>query len=223
MSEAALECIERSTGADVKASVIWLHGLGADGNDFVPIVQELNLQGCPAIRFIFPSAPVIPVTVNGGYSMRAWYDILGADLIEREDSKGIRTSARLIEALIAREEMRGIAASKIVVAGFSQGCAMALHTGLRHAQKLGGLIALSGYLPLANSLDAERSMANASTPIFMAHGLMDPVVPIDRAEASRAMLLAFGYQVDWQTYPMQHGVHPDEVDAIGMFLRSILA
>ena len=193
MSEAALECIERSTGADVKASVIWLHGLGADGNDFVPIVQELNLQGCPAIRFIFPSAPVIPVTVNGGYSMRAWYDILGADLIEREDSKGIRTSARLIEALIAREEMRGIAASKIVVAGFSQGCAMALHTGLRHAQKLGGLIALSGYLPLANSLDAERSMANANTPIFMAHGLMDPVVPIDRAEASRAMLLAFGY------------------------------
>ena len=223
MSEAALECIERSTGADVKASVIWLHGLGADGNDFVPIVQELNLQGCPAIRFIFPSAPVIPVTVNGGYSMRAWYDILGADLIEREDSKGIRTSARLIEALIAREEMRGIAASKIVVAGFSQGCAMALHTGLRHAQKLGGLIALSGYLPLANSLDAERSMANANTPIFMAHGLMDPVVPIDRAEASRAMLLAFGYQVDWQTYPMQHGVHPDVLDAIGMFLRSILA
>lgn len=223
MSEAALECIERSTGADVKASVIWLHGLGADGNDFVPIVQELNLQGCPAIRFIFPSAPVIPVTVNGGYCMRAWYDILGADLIEREDSKGIRTSARLIEALIAREEMRGIAASKIVVAGFSQGCAMALHTGLRHAQKLGGLIALSGYLPLANSLGAERNVANANTPIFMAHGLMDPVVPIDRAEASRAMLLALGYQVDWHTYPMQHGVHPDEVDAIGKFLRSVLA
>lgn len=223
MSEEPLECIELSTGTDIAASVIWLHGLGADGNDFVPIVQELNLEGCPAIRFIFPSAPVIPVTINGGYQMPAWYDILGADLIAREDSKGIRTSARQIEKLIEKEEDRGIASTNIILAGFSQGCAMVLHTGLRYPKKLGGLVALSGYLPLASSLGAERSTVNTTIPIFMAHGLMDSVVPISRAEVSRQILLSLGYSVDWHTYPMQHSVHPEEIRAIGMFLQSALS
>ena len=223
MSEEPLECIELSTGTDIAASVIWLHGLGADGNDFVPIVQELNLEGCPAIRFIFPSAPVIPVTINGGYQMPAWYDILGADLIAREDSKGIRTSARQIEKLIEKEEDRGIASTNIILAGFSQGCAMVLHTGLRYPKKLGGLVALSGYLPLASSLGAERSTVNATIPIVMAHGLMDSVVPISRAEVSRQILLSLGYSVDWHTYPMQHSVHPEEIRAIGMFLQSALS
>jgi len=223
MSEELLECIELSTGTDIAASVIWLHGLGADGNDFVPIVQELNLEGCPAIRFIFPSAPVIPVTINGGYQMPAWYDILGADLIAREDSKGIRTSARQIEKLIEKEEDRGIASTNIILAGFSQGCAMVLHTGLRYPKKLGGLVALSGYLPLASSLGAERSTVNTTIPIFMAHGLMDSVVPISRAEVSRQILLSLGYSVDWHTYPMQHSVHPEEIRAIGMFLQSALS
>ena len=223
MSEELLECIELSTGTDIAASVIWLHGLGADGNDFVPIVQELNLEGCPAIRFIFPSAPVIPVTINGGYQMPAWYDILGADLIAREDSKGIRTSARQIEKLIEKEEDRGIASTNIILAGFSQGCAMVLHTGLRYPKKLGGLVALSGYLPLASSLGAERSTVNATIPIFMAHGLMDSVVPISRAEVSRQKLISLGYSVDWHTYPMPHSVHPEEIRAIGMFLQSALS
>lgn len=223
MSEEPLECIELSTGTDIAASVIWLHGLGADGNDFVPIVQELNLEGCPAIRFIFPSAPMIPVTINGGYQMPAWYDILGADLIAREDSKGIRTSARQIEKLIEKEEDRGIASTNIILAGFSQGCAMVLHTGLRYPKKLGGLVALSGYLPLASSLGAERSTVNTTIPIFMAHGLMDSVVPISRAEVSRQILLSLGYSVDWHTYPMQHSVHPEEIRAIGMFLQSALS
>ncbi|MBX7230204.1 MAG: carboxylesterase [Burkholderiaceae bacterium] len=222
MSEDSLECIELSTGTDIAASVIWLHGLGADGNDFVPIVQELDLNGCPAIRFIFPSAPVIPVTINGGYQMRAWYDILGADLIEREDSKGIRTSALQIEKLIEKEEKRGIASTHIILAGFSQGCAMALHTGLRYPKKLGGLVALSGYLPLASLLGSERSAANTTTPIFMAHGLMDSVVPISRAEASRQILMSLGYSVDWHTYPMPHSVHPEEIKAIEIFLQAAL-
>ena len=222
MSEDSLECIELSTGTDIAASVIWLHGLGADGNDFVPIVQELNLEGCPAIRFIFPSAPVIPVTINGGYQMPAWYDILGADLIAREDSKGIRTSARQIEKLIEKEEDRGIASTNIILAGFSQGCAMVLHTGLRYPKKLGGLVALSGYLPLASSLGAERSTVNTTIPIFMAHGLMDSVVPISRAEASRQILMSLGYSVDWHTYPMPHSVHPEEIKAIEIFLQAAL-
>lgn len=204
------------------AAVIWLHGLGADGNDFAPLVPQLDLAGCPAIRFIFPHAPSIPVTLNGGYVMPAWYDIMGTPTARVEDGPGIRKSAQAIEALIAQETGRGIAPGRIVLAGFSQGCAMALHTGLRHAQPLAGIIALSGYLPLADSVPAERSAANQTTPIFMAHGTADPMVILPRAEASRDVLARLGYAVQWHTYAMPHSVHPQEVADISRFLQTVL-
>ena len=163
------------------------------------------------------------MSINNGYVMPAWYDILTADLVRREDPAGIHTSAVAIEALIAHEVARGIQPANIVLAGFSQGCAMALHTGLRHSEKLAGIMALSGYLPLADSVAAERSPANANTPIFMGHGTQDPVVQLPRAEASRDALKALGYTVDWHTYPMPHSVHPQEVADIGAFLRKVLA
>jgi phospholipase/carboxylesterase len=166
---------------------------------------------------------MMPVTINDGYVMRAWYDILGTDLVRREDEAGIRNSAQHIEALIAREKARGVASQHIALAGFSQGCAMTLFTGLRHSEPLAGLIALSGYLPIADKTAGEAHAANKATPIFMAHGTHDPVVPIDRAEASRAALQALGYTIQWQSYPMQHGVHPDEIDAIAEFLKAIFA
>ncbi len=215
--------IETSTGADPVAAVIWLHGLGADGNDFAAIVPELDLSGCPPIRFVFPHAPSIPVTLNGGYVMPAWYDILGSEMQKREDEAGIRRSALAIEALIARELERGIAPERIVLAGFSQGCAMVLHTGLRYRARLGGIMALSGYLPLAGSLALQASAANRQLPIFMAHGTADPMIVLARAEASRDALLAAGYPVQWHTYPMQHSVHPRELQDIGRFLQSVLA
>jgi phospholipase/carboxylesterase len=222
MSSGSLETIELQTAPNPSASVIWLHGLGADGNDFVPLVPELNLTGCAPIRFVFPNAPVMPVTINGGYRMRAWYDILGADLVRREDDAGIHKSAMLLENLIARETARGIKAQHIVLAGFSQGCAIALHTGLRHGEQLAGIIGLSGYLPLADTVAAERSANNLQTPIFMAHGTADSVVPLARAKASLNQLQSLGYTIDWHLYPMQHSVHPDEVVAIGAFLRRVL-
>ena len=218
-----LETVEQQTGASPEWSVIWLHGLGADGNDFAPLAPQLDLAGCQPIRFIFPHAPSIPVTINNGYVMPAWYDILSPDLVRREDPAGIHTSALAIEALMAHEVARGIAPANIVLAGFSQGCAMALHTGLRHADTLAGIMALSGYLPLADSVAAERSPANAHTPIFMGHGTQDPVVQLPRAEASRDALKTLGYAVDWHTYPMPHSVHPQEVADIGKFLRKVLA
>lgn len=205
------------------AAVIWLHGLGADGHDFAAIVPQLDLSGCRPIRFIFPHAPSMPVTINGGYVMPAWYDIMVADLVRREDAAGIRQSALAIEALIAQEVARGIAPEHIVLAGFSQGCAMALHTGLRHEQTLAGIMALSGYLPLADSLASERSATNQSTPIFMAHGTADPVVVIGRAEASRDVLATLGHAVQWHTYPMPHSVHPREVADISAFLQAVLS
>ncbi|MFM2400100.1 MAG: hypothetical protein RL341_2257 [Pseudomonadota bacterium] len=220
--QSLLECVEVETAPNPTAAVIWMHGLGADGNDFVPIVREFAMAGCPPIRFVFPHAPTMPVTINGGYVMRAWYDIFGADLVRREDESGIRQSAAQIEALIAREKARGLAGDRIVLAGFSQGCAMTLFTGLRHAQPLAGLIALSGYLPIAEKTAAERSSVNQNTPIFMAHGTHDGVVPIGRAEASRDALTRLGYAVQWHSYPMQHGVHPDEIDAIAAFLSKVL-
>lgn len=204
------------------AAVIWMHGLGADGSDFAGIVPELDLSGCPAIRFVFPHAPRMPVTINGGYVMPAWYDITGSDLISRQDAAGIHTSAQAISALVANEVARGIAPERIVLAGFSQGCAMALHTGLRLPQRIAGVIALSGYLPLADTFAAERSAANAHTPIFMAHGTMDPVVIPARGEASRDLLAALGYNVHWHTYPMQHSVHPQELADISAFLKQVL-
>lgn len=205
------------------AAVIWLHGLGADGNDFAGLVPEFDLSHCPAIRFIFPHAPAQPVTINGGYVMPAWYDIRGADLTSREDEAGIRTSEKAICALVEREIARGIPASHIVLAGFSQGCAMALHTGLRYPQALAGIVALSGYLPLADQLAAERTPANAHTPLFMAHGNQDPVVIPARSEASRDLLMKLGYPVQWHSYPMPHSVHPREVADIAIFLTHVLA
>jgi len=222
MSDTLLETIELDTAPNPTAAVIWMHGLGADGNDFVPIVRELDLSGAAPIRFIFPHAPTIPVTINNGYVMRAWYDILGTDLARREDEAGLRASQKSVEALIAREQARGIAADRIVLAGFSQGCAMTLQTGLRHPQKLAGLLCLSGYLPLHAQVAAERHAANQATPIFLAHGRGDPVVPIPRAEQSRDMLRALGYAVEWHEYLMQHAVCPEEIDDIGAWLRRVL-
>jgi phospholipase/carboxylesterase len=217
-----LDTLDKQTGPDPRASVIVLHGLGADGNDFVPIAQELDLSGAGDVRFVFPHAPVIPVTINGGYEMRAWYDILGADLVQREDEKGLRSSLAQVEALIEREKARGIPAGRIVLAGFSQGCAMALLTGLRHGEKLGGIVGLSGYLPLAATTAAERHSANTATPIFLAHGRMDPVVPLDRALASRDALKSLGYQVEWHEYPMAHSVCMEEISDLNRWLLSVL-
>ena len=217
-----LDNIEIETGANPQAAVIWMHGLGADGNDFVPLVDELDFTGMPAIRFVFPHANQIPVTINGGYVMRAWYDIVGADLVRREDEGGLRASQREIEALIAREQARGIPASRIVLAGFSQGCAMTLQTGLRHPEALAGLLCLSGYLPLADKVEAERADASLQVPIFMAHGRMDPVVPFQRAAQSRDALVALGYQVEWHEYMMQHSLCLDEVRDINGWLRKVL-
>ena len=218
-----LEFIEVETAPNPTIAVIWLHGLGADGNDFVPIVQEVDLSGCPPIRFIFPHAPVMAVTVNNGYRMRAWYDILGADLTRREDEAGLRASQASVAELIAAQNARGIPTERIMLAGFSQGCAMTLQTGLRHPQKLAGLMCLSGYLPLAAMLDAERSPANQATPIFMAHGRSDPVVPMARAVASRELLEECGYAVEWHDYPMPHSVCPQEIIDIGAWMGRVLA
>ena len=204
-----LETVEITTDDHPQAAVIWMHGLGADGNDFVPIVRELDLSDCPAIRFVFPHAETIPVTINNGYVMRAWYDILGMDLVRREDEVGLRKSQQQIEQLIAREIERGIPAERIILAGFSQGCAMTLQTGLRFPKKLAGMLCLSGYLPLADKLPAECSAANRSTPIFMAHGRVDPVVQIARAETSRDFLTSLGYAIEWKDYSMPHSVCED--------------
>ncbi len=223
MSNSQLECIEIETGPAPTHAVIWLHGLGADGHDFAPMVPELQLQGAPAIRFIFPHAPVMPVTINNGIAMRAWYDIYTPDLVRREDEPGLRASQAAVEALIVRENSRGIPCENIVLAGFSQGCAMTLQTGLRIDQKLAGMLCLSGYLPLATLTAAESSPANRDTPIFMAHGTMDPVVDISRAQESRAALQALGYSVEWKTYDMGHAVCLEEIVDIAAFLRKVAA
>ena len=219
----ALPCIEIETAPNPSASVIWLHGLGADGNDFVPIIPQLNLSKCPAIRFVFPSAPSMPVTINGGYVMPAWYDIPGRDGNGREDIDGIHQSARAVSELIEQEVSRGIAYENIVLAGFSQGCAISLQAGLRFPHALAGIMALSGYLPLAESLLIEGSEANRKTPIFMAHGVWDAVITPERAEASVDTLEKLGYQVDWNTYPMEHSLHPDELADISRFLTMVLS
>ncbi len=196
-----LDCVQTETGADPRFAVIWLHGLGADGNDFGPIVPELVAKDWPAIRFVFPHAPQRPVTINGGMRMRAWYDITGMEIAQKQDEIGIRASITEVEALIAREVERGIPASRIFLAGFSQGAAMALSVGLRHAQTLAGIIALSGYLPLEKQLAEERSTANASLPLFIAHGSVDPVVPQVLGMLSRDFLRGLGHVVDWHSYP----------------------
>ena len=205
------------------ASVIWLHGLGADGYDFVPAVEELTLPATASIRFIFPHAPVRPVTLNGGMAMRAWYDILGLDRSARQDEEGIGQSQARIDALIEGERDAGIAHQRILLAGFSQGGAIALHAGLRHAQPLGGLIALSTYLPLQASVEAQRHPENHSTPILMCHGRFDPVLPMALGEVSRDILLRLGYAVDWHEYPMQHSVCIEELNDISAWMAKRLA
>ena len=217
-----LPCIEIQTADNPTAAIIWLHGLGADGNDFASLVPQLDLNGLPGIRFVFPSAPSIPVTVNGGYVMPAWYDIIGRNDSDPEDSAGIQNSAKAINALIEREAQRGIAYNQIVLAGFSQGCAMVLHTGLRFNHRLAGIMALSGYLPLASTLLTERNPSNQETPIFLAHGDWDAVIVPERSERSRDFLQANGYDVQWKNYPMEHSLHPIEVIDIGHFLRRVL-
>ena len=214
--------IELESAPNPVAAVIWLHGLGADGNDFAGLVPELDLDDCPPIRFVFPHAPSIPVTLNGGYIMPAWYDILGANLVDQQDAAGIQKSEEAVVALIENQVARGIPFDRIVLAGFSQGCAMALHTGLRLPHRLAGIMALSGYLPLADRFAAERMQANANTPVFMAHGTQDPVVVLARGEKSRDALVAMGHPVQWHTYPMQHAVHPREIADIATFLQQVL-
>ncbi len=218
-----LDNIEIETAPNPTIAIVWLHGLGADGNDFVPLVRELDLTGLPGIRFVFPHANTMPVTINGGYVMRSWYDIVATDLTRREDEGGLRASQLQVEALIAREKARGIPASRIILAGFSQGCAMTLQTGLRHPEKLAGMLCLSGYLPLASVAGAERSEASLGTPIFMAHGVQDPVVPFARAEESRKVVEALGYQVEWHAYPMQHTLCLEEVQDIATWIRKVVA
>lgn len=214
--------IKIETAPNPTAAVIWLHGLGADGSDFASIVPQLNLKACAPIRFIFPHAPSIPVSINNGYVMPAWYDIKTVDLVRQEDSAGIALSAKAINALIADQMKQGIASAKIVLAGFSQGCAMVLYTGLRQPAPLGGIMALSGYLPLAETLAQERHINNANVPIFMAHGTQDPVVPIQRAQASKQILENLKYPVQWHEYPMPHSVHPKEIADISYFLTQVL-
>jgi len=214
-----MDAIEIETGPNPQAAVIWLHGLGADGHDFEPIVPELQLG--KAVRFVFPNAPVRPVTINNGMRMRAWYDIFqfgGGP----EDEPGTRASQVLLENLIAAEKKKGIQARKIVLAGFSQGGAVVLHTGLRHAERLAGIMALSTYLPLPEKLAPEKSGNNQDLPIFMAHGTYDDIIPLRRAEQSKDLLVKSGYPVEWRTYPMPHSVCPEEIGHISEFLLRIL-
>ena len=222
MPDDLLATIELETRPDPDAAVIWMHGLGADGNDFVPIVGELELPEDLGIRFIFPHAPMRPVTINGGMVMRAWYDIVGSDLTNRGDETGIRDSQRRIEQLIAREKARGIAASRLVLAGFSQGGVIALQAGLRHPERLAGIMALSTYLALPQALAAEADPANSDVPIFMAHGTADPMIRLDWADASRRALEAQGYAIEWHTYPMQHSVCIEEVGDLDAWLARVL-
>ncbi len=220
MSAETLETIEIETAPDPRASIIWMHGLGADGNDFAPLADEIDLP--VAVRYIFPHAPMMPVSINGGYVMRAWYDISDA-AIRREDEAGVRASQQSVEALLAREKSRGIAAGRIVLAGFSQGGAIALQAGLRHAERLAGIMALSTYVPLADRLANEASAANRGVPIFMAHGTADPMIALARAKTSRDLLLKLGYTIEWKEYRMQHSVCPQEIADIGAWLRRVLA
>ena len=219
----SLQVIEAQTGENPVATILIMHGLGADGRDFVPIAEQLDLSSVGPVRFLFPSAPHLPVTINGGYSMPAWYDIVGADLTSRQDEAGMRVSQVAMETIIANEKSRGMAAGRIVVAGFSQGCAMALMAGLRHNERLAGIAGLSGYLPLANKMAAERSAVNADVPIFLAHGSRDGVVALPRAVASRDALLALGYPVEWHEYPMEHSVCPQEIVDLQTWLCRVLA
>jgi len=222
MTDTLLKFIQLDSAPNPTVSIIWMHGLGADGNDFVPIVRELDLTGLPAIRFIFPHAPTMPVSMNNGYVMPAWYDILGTAIGTPEDAAGIRVSQAAIEELIAQEKARGVPANRIILAGFSQGCAMVFQTGLRHPEKLAGLLCLSGYVPIRGTLEQERHPANQDTLIYMAHGRGDQVINISRAEGSRDLLQSLGYSVEWHEYMMQHSVCEEEIEDISAWLKRVL-
>lgn len=218
----AVDAIEIETGAAPTGAVIWMHGLGADGHDFEPIVPEIVSAGERPLRFVFPHAPARPVTINGGYVMRAWYDITGIDRHSAQDEAGIRASDAIVRALIRRENERGIASSRIVLAGFSQGGAMALFTGTRYPETLAGIMGLSCYMLLEPTFDAERSTANQNTPIFLAHGTQDAVVHPMLGEETRQRLEKAGYAVEWRTYLMPHSVCPQEIADIAAWLRKVL-
>jgi phospholipase/carboxylesterase len=216
-----LATIEMNPAAEPTATLIVLHGLGADGSDFVPMCDALDLAAVGAVRFVMPRAPERPVTINNGYRMRAWYDILGTETQRREDETGLRDSLRRVHALLDRERERGVPANRIVLAGFSQGCAMTLLAGLRYPERLAGLAGLSGYLPLRDSTAAERSAANSGLPIFLAHGSDDPMVAMQRGAASRDALAALGYPVEWHDYPMEHSLCIEEVSALNRWLLRV--
>lgn len=218
-----LESLEIETAPNPDAAVVWMHGLGADGHDFEPIVPELGLPTSIRVRFVFPHAPLRPVTINQGHVMRAWYDVRALAGVRREDEAGVRQSARQIEALLVRERQRGIVPDRLVLAGFSQGGAMALHVGLRYADRLAGILALSCYLPLASTLDTEPSPANRDVPIFWAHGLHDPMLPLAMAEQGREQLAALGYRIEWHQYPIPHSVSAEEIADVARWLERVLA
>jgi phospholipase/carboxylesterase len=222
MSDPLLASVEIATGPDPKASVIWLHGLGADGHDFEPAVPQLMRGQTRALRFVFPHAPVRPVTLNGGMPMRAWYDILQLNRLAAEDEPGVRSSYAALQMLIRRENERGVASEHIVLAGFSQGGAMALYSGTRLPERIAGIVGLSCYMPIAAAFSTERHISNHGTPIFMAHGSLDPVVGPDLGETARALLVASGYAVDWHSYPMGHSVCAEELAAVAAFLQRVL-
>ncbi len=213
------ESVEVVTGDNPTGSIIWLHGLGADGHDFEPIVPELRLPAGVPLRFVFPHAPVQPVTINGGMAMRSWYDILSFDSEGRADRDGVLKSSAILEGLIAREIERGIAADKIVIAGFSQGGAVAIHTALQTEHNIAGLMALSTYMALPD--DAKNALSRKDLPIFMAHGSLDPVLQMAWGRASADKLIEAGYNVEWREYPMAHAVCPQEIADIGVWLSAI--
>lgn len=220
---AAIDTVEIETGPSPTHAVIWLHGLGADGHDFEPVVGAMDLASLPPTRFVFPHAPMRPVTINGGYVMRAWYDIVSADFSQRrEDPQGVRESAGMAEALLARELARGVAAEHVVLAGFSQGGAIALHAGLRHSRRLAGILALSTYLPLVDTVAAERHPANAQTPVFMAHGRDDEVIPYSFAKLSYGLLSQLSQPISWHSYFTGHTVCLDELRDIAQWLTEVL-
>ena len=214
--------IEIETAPQPAASVIWLHGLGADGRDFVPIIPDLGLPSDLAVRFVFPHAPHRPVTINRGSVMRAWYDIAETEFGRREDEAGIRESEQTVRGLVQHETERGISSERIVLAGFSQGGAMVLHTGLRLPQRLAGIMALSTYLPLADTLKAEAHQANANVPIFMAHGTDDPIIPVSLGQQSADLLTRSGSNLEWRTYEMEHSVCGEEIGDIAAWLARVL-
>jgi phospholipase/carboxylesterase len=223
MTETPLTTLEIEPTGAARSSVIWMHGLGADARDFEPIVPELRLPAELGIRFVFPNAPIRPVTVNGGMQMRAWYDVMSTDLPRQEDPEGVYDSERAIYALLEREKKRGVPADRIVLAGFSQGGAMALHTGLRYPDRLAGILALSCYIPLASKLNSERQPANQHTPVFMAHGDYDAVIPMRYGQQSCKLLESLGYRVEWQDYGMGHEVCWEEIRDVAGWLARVLA